>query len=129
MIKSLPLIMVCASLTGIIEAVMFAFLAFNTYDKTDDPVLGLPFLIIITYYGSMFISSLGQCNRCFSHSAYLSGSTKRRGVCTNFLIFSIFGTLIVIGALADNDYFGGSWLDFFRDFTLYSLVGFALGIT
>jgi hypothetical protein len=41
MIKSLPLIAVCASLTGILEAVLYSFLAFNTYDKTPlNSVLG-----------------------------------------------------------------------------------------
>lgn len=102
LIKLLPLIAVCASLTGILEGVMYSFLAFNTFDKTDDPVLGLPFLIFIAYYGSMFIASIGECTACFKHSYYLTSKTKKKGACMNFFIFSAVGALIIIGALADN---------------------------
>ena len=76
MIKNLLLIAVSASLTAIFETVLYTFLAFNTFDKTLDNPLSVPFLVMIAYYFSILLMSLGEWIRCFKHSEYLERKNK-----------------------------------------------------
>jgi hypothetical protein len=103
MIKMFLVVLPSASLTAIIEAVIFCFLSFNAGDKTDESVFALPFLVVIAYYGSIFFLSFGQCKKCFSHSQYLNRGTRICGAFSNILILALVLALIVVGALADND--------------------------
>ena len=59
-IKFLPHIAVTASLTAIYESVVYTFLFNNTVDKLPekDP-FAVPFLVMIAYFFSMFIFSIG----------------------------------------------------------------------
>jgi len=69
-LKNFLFIVTSASLVGLYETVIYAFLAFNTFDKTEDNPLSVPFLVQIAYFGSSFFASLGKCQRCYRHSDY-----------------------------------------------------------
>lgn len=130
MIKFLPHIAVTASLTAIYESVVYTFLFNNTVDKLPDKdPFAVPFLVMIAYYFSMFIFSIGQCKKCFEHSAYQGRGTKVCGALANFLILGIVLGLIVVGSLADNNLIVTDWSPLFKNFSLYVIAGLALGIT
>lgn len=129
MIKNLLLIAVSASLTAIFETVLYTFLAFNTFDKTLDNPLSVPFLVMIAYYFSILLMSLGEWIRCFKHSEYLERKTRLCGAVTNFFILAGVLVLIVVGSLADNNLILQDWPPIFKNFSLYVIAGFAIGTT
>ena len=59
LLLSFLLVACTSSFTAIYETIIFAFLAFNTEDKTNSPPLGLPFMVLILYHGTMFIFGTG----------------------------------------------------------------------
>lgn len=116
-----------ASFTAIYETVVFAFLSFNTYDKTDDPPLALPFLVLIAYFGTIFIFGACQCIKCYRHSDYLDSRTRCAGAVANFFILLLALALICVGALADNNLILQDWPPLLKNFSLYIFAALAIG--
>jgi hypothetical protein len=58
MLRFAFIILPTASFTAFLEVIVFVFLFFNTIEKTVNPVYGVPYLVLISYYGSIFFINL-----------------------------------------------------------------------
>ena len=88
----------------------------------------MPYMVLIAYFGSLFLIGICKCNKCFEHSNYLSDSTRRCGAISNFFILLLVTLFVFLGALADNNIIFPDWPALVKNFSLYVITALAMGV-